>query len=823
MTCSACSSHVERAVKKVDGVKSVEVSLLTNSMTVSYEGTTPCAIISAVVGAGYTAELFSQKEQKKALPSDERKKDLSGRKKRIIASLVFLVPLFYISMGHMLGAPIPPFLSGAENSLAFAFTQLLLTIPICIINSNYFINGYKNLIKLSPNMDSLIALGASAALIYGIYSIYSIGFALGRADISAAHEFSMNLYFEGAGTILTLISVGKYLEARAKGKTTAAIEKLIDLAPKTVQVEKDGVVITVPLSELRVDDIVIVKAGESVGADGVIIEGSATLDQSAVTGESMGVEKSVGSRVIAASICKNGYFRMRVEKVGDDTTLSQIIKLVEDASATKAPIAKLADKISGIFVPVVIAAAIITAAVWLIIGAEVETALLCAISVLVISCPCALGLATPVAIMVGTGKGAENGVLIKSAEALETAHKLDVVVLDKTGTITMGKPSVTSVVAFGAEEREIVSIAASLEKQSSHPLAQAITDYAEEKGVEILQTVNFDAVFGRGISGVINERKVFAGNLTFMNDNGISTNKAQEAADTLAQSGATALYIARDKEVVGVIGVSDEPKPDASEAVAELEAQGIDVVMLSGDNEKTARAIAQKVGIKSVISDVLPQQKEEEIRRLQQKGKVVAMVGDGINDAPALARADVGIAIGAGTDIAIESADIVLMRGALCGVSSAVRLSKATIRNIRQNLFWAFFYNALCIPLAAGAFSGLLGWTLNPMFAAAAMSLSSFCVVTNALRLKLVRINSKSSQIQPIQEEKKMTKTVYIEGMMCGHCKAHVEKALGAIGGFDYEVSLENKCAVITSENEVSDETLTSAITEAGYEVTSIK
>lgn len=823
MTCSACSAHVEKAVSKLDGVKKAEVNLLTNSMVVEYDeaATSSAEIINSVESGGYTAELAEKKaEKKRSKPSDTRKNELHTRKIKLIWSIIFLVPLFYISMGHMLGAPLPSFLTGDENTLAFAFTQFLFTIPIVLINSNYFTNGFKNLIKRSPNMDTLIALGASAALVYGIYAIYGIGYSLGHGDAFSAMHFAMNLYFESAGTILTLISVGKYLEARAKGKTTEAIEKLLDLAPKTALVERDGAEKIIPAEELVNGDIVIVKAGESAAADGVIVEGSATLDQSAVTGESVGVEKTVGDKIIASSINKNGYFKMKAERVGDETTLAQIIRLVEDATSSKAPIAKLADKISGVFVPIVISAAVLTAAIWLIIGAGTETALSNAIAVLVISCPCALGLATPVAIMAGTGKGAENGILIKSAEALETAHKVNTVVMDKTGTITVGEPKVVAVHGLNTNEQKLMSIAASLEKQSSHPLADAINNYAEDNSTDILQVVEFNSTFGKGISGVINDEKYFAGNLALMNDFGINIAATGKIAEELADNGATPLFVSDSKQILGIIGVADEPKPDAVQAINELLKMNVEVVMLSGDNKRTAEAVAKKLGIRQVISEVLPQEKETQIRTLQEQGKVVAMVGDGINDAPALARADIGMAIGAGTDIAIDSADIVLMRSSLLDVSSAIRLSKATIRNIKENLFWAFFYNAIGIPLAAGAFSQLTGWTLNPMFAAAAMSLSSFCVVMNALRLKLFKIERSNKKIT--QEEKIMKKTIHIEGMMCGHCQAHVEKALNELDGVKAEVDLNKKCAVVTVSSDVSDATLTKAVVDAGYAVTGI-
>lgn len=849
MTCSACSAHVEKAVSKVEGVIKAEVNLLTNSMTVEYDSS-KCGrndIITAVEQGGYTASLPSIKKdsfEKRESPAEIRKKEFKVMKKRLIWSVIFLVPLFYISMGHMLGAPLPSIFLGAENAITFAFTQLLLVIPIIIINNHYFINGFRNLIKGSPNMDTLIALGSGAALVYGIFAIYRIGYGLGHGDHELAHSYMMNLYFESSGTILTLISVGKMLEARAKGKTSSAIEKLLDLAPKTATIERGGIEMTVSPEEIQKGDIVIVKAGESAAVDGVIVEGSGTLDQSAVTGESIGVEKTVGDNIIAASINKSGYFKMRAERVGDDTTLSQIIRLVEDATGSKAPIAKLADKISGIFVPVVITIALISGIIWFLCGEGFEVALSTAISVLVISCPCALGLATPVAIMAGTGKGAENGILMKSASALETAHKLNVVVMDKTGTITTGKPAVSVIeAAEGVSDRHVLTVAASLEKKSEHPLAEAILNCAEENKVTTLTADNFKSVFGKGVYADIGGKTCLAGNLAMLKDNGIEAGQWQSRADKLADGGATPLYIAENGRIIGLVGVADSVKPTAEAAVKELKAMGIEVVMLSGDNKRTSEAVGSKLGIDRVISEVLPQDKEQVIRNLQQEGKLTAMVGDGINDAPALARADVGMAIGAGTDIAIDSADIVLMKNSLLDVSGAVKLSKAVIRNIKENLFWAFFYNALCIPLAAGAFVPILNWHLDPMFGALAMSLSSFCVVMNALRLKLFKFRhdpvpeaqpaltvvsvpaaaEETAQINNNKGEIIMTKTMTVEGMSCGHCSASVEKALNAIEGVTAKVNLEAKTASIELSAEVSDEVLKKAVEDAGYEVTEIK
>ncbi len=849
MTCSACSAHVEKSVKKLNGVSKVEVNLLTNSMTVEYDGN-KCEqndIISAVEQGGYSASLPSSGSEKgtaeiRESPAELRKKEFRIMKKRLIWSLVFLIPLFYISMGHMMGAPLPDFFHGTENSLIFAFTQFILTIPIILINSHYFTNGFRNLIKGSPNMDTLIALGSGAALVYGIIAIYRIGYGLGHGDTALAESYMMNLYFESAGTILTLISVGKMLEARAKGKTSSAIEKLLDLAPKTAVVERGGTEITLSPEEILEGDTVIVKAGESVPVDGVIIDGHGTLDQSAVTGESIGVEKSEGDNVIAASINKSGYFKMRAERVGGDTTLAQIIRLVEDATGSKAPIAKLADKISGIFVPVVITIALASGAIWLFCGEGFEVALSHAISVLVISCPCALGLATPVAIMAGTGKGAENGILIKSAAALEIAHKINVAVMDKTGTVTTGKPSVTVIEgANNVSRRHILAVAASLEKKSEHPLAEAILSCAEENSVFPLSVSDFGAVFGKGVHGLVKGKPCLAGNAALMKDEGINIREWLELADQTADNGATPLYIAENGEIIGIIGVADTVKPTAEAAVKELKEMGIVSVMLSGDNKRTAEAVGKRLGFDRVISEVLPQDKENVIRKLQGEGKLTAMIGDGINDAPALARADVGMAIGAGTDIAIDSADIVLMKNSLLDVSGAIKLSRAVIKNIKENLFWAFFYNALCIPLAAGAFVPLLNWRLDPMFGALAMSLSSFCVVINALRLKLFKfkhtIVSESEaelhtalKLLPEEEETKqnkggniMNKTMTIEGMSCGHCSARVEKALNELAGVKAEVNLEEKTAFIELSDEVGDDVLKKAVEDAGYEVTGIK
>ena len=751
MSCSACSAAVEKSVKKLEGVEDVNVNLLSNSMTVHFDESIldDNGIISAVESAGYGASVFTHGAAAAAQKTvDPVQEELKSMRTRLIVSFAFWIPLMYLAMHHMLkewiGLPVPDMIKnafhGAENGIPFAFTQLLLLLPIVYVNRKYFQVGFKTLWKRSPNMDSLIAIGSTAAIAYGIFAIYKIGYALGAGDMAVVDHYLMDLYFESAGTILTLITLGKYLEARSKGKTSEAISKLMDLAPKTAEVLRDGKEVDIPVEQVRVGDIVLIRPGKSIPVDGVIVEGSSAVDQSALTGESIPVEKTVGDSVIAATLNKTGFFKMEAQKVGGDTTLAQIIELVEEASSSKAPIAKLADKISGVFVPVVIGIALLAAVVWLLLGQSFEFALSIAIAVLVISCPCALGLATPVAIMVGTGKGASNGILIKSAEALETAHTVSAVVLDKTGTITEGKPRVTDIVpAPGIQEQELLAAAASIEKPSEHPLAEAIVERAAELALELSPVGEFQAVSGRGILTSSGGEPYAAGNLALMQEQKVDTGLLQQQAEAFSEQGKTSLFFAKGGRLLGVIAVADVIKPTSRQAVRELTAMGIDVVMLTGDNKRTAEAIRRQMGINRVVAEVLPQDKEEEVRSIQESGKRVAMVGDGINDAPALARADVGIAIGAGTDIAIESADIVLMKSDLMDVVTAIQLSRATIRNIKENLFWAFFYNSIGIPLAAGVFYVLLGWKLNPMFAAAAMSLSSVCVVTNALRLKFFK------------------------------------------------------------------------------------
>lgn len=829
MTCSACSSRVEKCVSKLEGVEEVSVNLLTNSMQVKYKEDTidEGKIIEAVEKAGYGAAIHQGNQKKKEMIKVDAVEDaMHSMKQRLIVSFIFLIPLFYISMGHMMGLPIPAFLSGMENAIAYAFTQFLLCLPILYVNRKYYQVGFKTLAHGAPNMDSLIAIGSAAAMIYGIVAIYGIGYGLGVRDMALVERFHMDLYFESAATILTLITLGKYLEAKSKGKTSEAISKLMDLAPQTAFVSRNDREVEIPVEEVVLGDIVIVKPGAKVPVDGVILEGSTSLDEAAITGESIPVEKGVGDSVVGATINKSGSIKFRATRVGNDTTLAKIIQLVEDASASKAPIAKMADKIAGVFVPVVIVIAILASAYWLIQGQSIEFALSIGISVLVISCPCALGLATPVAIMVGTGKGAENGILIKSGEALETAHAIKCVVMDKTGTITEGKPQVTDVLPLHISRNELLDLALSLEKPSEHPLAEAIVAYSEKAGFNAQRADAFKAVFGKGVEAVIKGKHYLAGNQRMMEEAGHDCTEIVNQLNTLADDGKTPLIFADDQHILGILAVADVVKPTSREAIQRFQKQGIDVVMLTGDNKRTAEAIRSQLNINTVIAEVLPQDKERVISELQAKGQKVAMIGDGINDAPALARADVGIAIGAGTDVAIESADIVLMRSDLLDAVTAVRLSKAVIRNIKENLFWAFFYNSVGIPLAAGIFYTAFNLKLNPMFGAAAMSLSSVCVVSNALRLKFFKTDHTVVQTVSADEDKKQgeskMKTIKIEGMMCMHCVAHVEKALNEIDGVHAAVDLEKKQAVVTLDHEVSDDILKAAVINAGYKVESI-
>ena len=818
MTCSACSAHVEKSVKKLNGVKSVNVNLLQNNMHVDFDETAVSVddIINAVVSGGYGASVAGKKQEKKDNKIDN---EISNMKFRLIVSLVCLVPLMYISMGHMWGWPFLNVFHGAENGITFALTQMLLTLPIMYVNRKYYITGFKTLFHGAPNMDSLIAIGSGAAFVYGIIAIYCIGYGLGHGDKEFAHSYMMNLYFESAAMILALITLGKFLESRAKGKTSQAIEKLIDLSPKTAVVIRDGKEVTVGVDDVQIGEIVVVKAGQSVPLDGVIVEGNGAIDESAITGESIAVEKNVGDKVIGATINKSGYFKFKVEKIGEDTALSQIIHLVEEASASKAPIAKLADKVSGIFVPVVISIAVTTIIVWLLLGKDISFALSMGISVLVISCPCALGLATPTAIMVGTGKGAQYGILTKSAESLETAHQVDTVVLDKTGTITEGKPSVTDIAPVGISDKELLQIAASIEYLSEHPIAKAIVEKAN--GLELSDVADFEQIAGQGVKGSVDGKKVLAGNYKMMRENNIEVSEDE----VFAKDGKTSLYFAVDNKFVGIIAVADTIKATSRQAIEDMRNMGLDVIMLTGDNAVTANAIKNKLSLSSAVAEVLPSDKEDEVRKLQHNGHKVAMVGDGINDAPALTRADVGIAIGAGTDIAIESADIVLMKSDLQDVVTSIELSHSVIKNIKENLFWAFFYNALGIPIAAGVLYGIAGLKLNPMIAALAMSFSSVFVVSNALRLRFFK--PKCNNIKTVKNEKEnktMTKTIKINGMMCSHCTGRVGEVLNAIDGVSAEVSLDNGGqAVVTLAKDVSDDVLKKAVVDAGYEVVGIE
>lgn len=854
MTCAACSARVEKAVGRLPGVDKIAVNLLKNSMVVEYDETVldTQKIIGAVTEAGYGASLKEAVQQGKASKTmqasanDIARQEYEAVKKRLKLSLVFAVPLSYISMGHMMGWPLPEVFLGVENAMIFSLTLLLLVIPVVFINFKFFRVGFKTLFAASPNMDSLIAIGASASLVYGVYALYKIAYGFGHGDLALVHQFSMDLYFESAGMILTLITFGKFLEARAKGRTSDAITKLMDLAPKTAVVERDGAELEIPVEEVEKGDILVVRSGMSVPVDGVLTEGHAAVDESAITGESIPVEKETGSKVTGATVVKSGFFKMRADRVGEDTTLAQIVRLVDDATSSKPPIAKMADKVSGVFVPAVIGIALVTAAVWLLLGESFEFALSNAIAVLVISCPCALGLATPTAIMVGTGRGAASGVLIKSAEALETVHEVNTIVLDKTGTITQGEPGVTDVLySKSAGEALLVKTAASLEKYSEHPLAQAIVKYAEQKNVQLAPVTGFTQQAGRGIKGVMEGKGCFGGNRRMLEEAGLYDDNVKMLEEKLAAEGKTPLFFARDGILLGIIALADRVKPTSRAAIKEMKRMGLEVVMLTGDNARTAQAIQKEVGADRVVAEVLPQDKETEIRRLQQQGKKVAMVGDGINDAPALARADVGIAIGAGTDIAIESADLVLMKNDLLDVAGAVQLGHAVIRNIKQNLFWALFYNAICIPVAAGVFYPWLGIKLSPMLGALAMSFSSVFVVTNALRLRFFNPvyaadtsadapgaaahECRVEAVDILNTNKKervdtMKKVLDIEGMMCQHCVAHVTKALQGIAGVEaVEVSLENKNAAVTLAADVSDDALVKAVVDAGYEVKGVK
>ena len=874
MSCSACSSRVEKAVSKLDGMKKASVNLLTNSMQVDYdEGTLSSQdIIQAVIDAGYGATLSGENKKATAAsepsPSDLAKKDMKAMKHRLIWSILFLIPVMYIAMHHMLlewfGIPVPEAFQavfhGDENAITFAFTQFLLILPIMYLNRKYYINGFRTLFQGAPNMDTLVGMGSMAAAVYGVFAIFRMSWGMGHGDWALVSQYSTNLYFESAGMIVTLIDIGKYLEARAKGKTSTAIEKLMDLAPKQATVLRDGKETVIPVEELAVGDEMVIRPGESIPADGIISEGSTSIDEAAITGESIPVEKQQGDSVTSATINKTGFIHVRASRVGADTTISQIIKLVDEASASKAPIAKMADKISGIFVPVVMTIAVITGLVWyFLLGADAEFAFSTAISVLVISCPCALGLATPVAIMVGTGKGAENGILIKSGEALETAHAIDTVVMDKTGTITEGRPRVTDIWVRKGTEDQLLTLAASMEQGSEHPLAEAIMNYARDHHMIPHAVTNFKAIFGRGIEAVYNGQTYYAGNTRLMEEKGISSDAIQQRLNELADAGKTPLIFADAKEIIGIIAAADMEKASSAEAISLFGKMGIDVVMLTGDNQRTAEAIRKRLHIPQVIAGVLPQDKERHIAALQAQGHKVAMIGDGINDAPALAKADLGIAIGAGTDVAIESADAVLMRNDLLDAVSAVRLSKAVIRNIKENLFWAFFYNAICIPLAAGVLYPAFGIRLNPMIGAAAMSLSSFSVCMNALRLRFFKPDHQSHHVSRETLQSEPTHTVSaattdvvttqpaapaeiaeasdqtapvaahqyqltIDGMMCQHCVRTVTKALESLSGVTaVHVDLDSKSATVASSSVIPADDFKKVITTAGYTLLSEK
>ena len=873
MTCSACSSHVQRAVEKLEGSAEVQVNLLTNSMSVNYDEAFLSAdkIIEAVEKAGYGASLaeglknsssnkssadFTGKTSStRSFQNDAAKLERDRIKKRLILSLVFMIPLFYVSMGHMASLPIPHFLHGIENALVFSFTQFLLALPVLIINKKFFTGGFKAFLNKAPNMDSLVAVGSGAALIYGIFAIYKMAYGMGHGDMETVRLFAGDLYFESAAMILTLVTLGKFLEANAKGKTSQAITKLMNLKPKTALVIRNGNEEEIPVEEIVKGDLILIKPGFSIPVDGIIVEGSSSVDEAAITGESLPVEKTAGDKVVSASINLSGTFTFKAERVGDDTTLSQIIALVEEASASKAPVSKLADKISNYFVPAVIAIAVITLFVWLIAGEGFEFALSRAISVLVISCPCALGLATPTAIMAGTGKGARLGILIRSAEALETAHKTNTVVLDKTGTITQGRPDVIAIKKTeNFSEDEVLSFAYSLEVLSEHPLANAVIKQAKEKNLEALKIKDFKAEHGFGISGIeeASGLKIFAGNEKLFQKNNIEISHAKAEIDALAEKGATPLLIGvsggtsgnpsetdTGAKLIGIIAVADKIKEGSIESIAEFKAMGIKTIMLTGDNKKTANAIKAQTGVDDFAAELLPQNKKNEIEKLQQAGLKTAMIGDGINDAPALMTADVGIAIGNGTDIAIESADIILMNDNLQTAVDSIQLSRAVMRNIKENLFWALFYNSLCIPLAAGAFYPLFGIVLSPMIAAAAMSLSSVSVVSNALRLNYFKpkrkckisrdagsdssctANTESclTDKNKIKEKELMNTVLKVNGMQCQHCVSHVKEALTKISGVSAEIDLGAKTAVITHPESVAVADLKKAIEDAGYTV----
>ncbi len=831
MSCAACSARVEKAVNALDGVESCSVSLLTNSMGV--EGNvSPEAVIHAIEDAGYGASLKGANTaaaSSSAAADEDALKDRATPvlKHRLIASLGFLAVLMYVSMGHMWGAPLPAYIDPANNPVAFGLTQLLLAAAVMVINQKFFISGFKGLIHRAPNMDTLVALGSAASFIYSTAALYMMSHYQAQGLMHEAHALTHEFYFEGAAMILALITVGKMLEARSKGKTTDALKSLMKLAPKTATVIKNGAEVEVPIEQVQKGSIFVVRPGENVPVDGVILEGEAAVDESALTGESIPVDKAPGDLVSAATTNRSGFLKCEATRVGQDTTLSQIIQMVSDAAATKAPIAKIADKVSGVFVPTVITISVITIIVWMLLGQEFGFALARGISVLVISCPCALGLATPVAIMVGNGKGAKNGILFKTAVSLEETGKMETVVLDKTGTITKGQPAVTDILPTSGSEEDLLAMAAALESKSEHPLAKAIMDRAAEKQMTIQEAEQFKILPGNGLTAVLAGKTLLGGSLSYISSQISVPDEIKAKAEALAEQGKTPLLFACDGKLVGVIAVADVIREDSPEAIRELQNMGIRVVMLTGDNPRTANAIGKQAGVDEVIAGVLPDGKEATIRQLQRRGKV-AMVGDGINDAPALTRADIGIAIGAGADVAVDAADVVLMKSQLKDVPAAIRMSRATLRNIHENLFWAFFYNAIGIPLAAGAFIHLFGWELNPMFGAAAMSLSSFCVVSNALRLNLFdlydpkrdrKIHHKTHK----QEEQLMERTMHIEGMMCPHCEGRVKNTLEAIEQVESAVvSHQAGTAVVTLKSEISNDVLKEAVEKQGYPVTSI-
>lgn len=830
MSCAACSTRVEKAVTKLEGVTACSVSLLTNSMGVEGE-VAPETVIRAVEEAGYGASLKGAEKKQSVSEQEDALKDRETPllKKRLFSSIIFLIILMYISMGHMMwNWPLPVFFM--DNHVAMGLLQLLLTVIIMVINQKFFISGFKSLFHKAPNMDTLVALGSSAAFVYSTYALFAMTDAQVKGDMDAVMHYMHEFYFESAAMILTLITVGKMLEAHAKGKTTDALKGLMQLAPKTAVILKDGKEQEVSIEQVKKGDLFVVRPGKNIPVDGIIVEGSSAINESALTGESIPVDKEKGDDIFAATINQSGFLTCEATKVGEDTTLSKIIQMVSDAAATKAPIAKVADKVSGVFVPVVILLALVTIAVWLLAGESVGFSLARGISVLVISCPCALGLATPVAIMVGNGVGAKNGILFKTAESIEQTGKMDVIAFDKTGTITKGEPTVIDVIpGEGITEEALVEYAASLESKSEHPLASAIIQYAGEQNIQMDEVTEFTALPGNGLTAKQKGEQLFGGNQIWIQKQVTIADTILQKAEMLAKEGKTPLFFAKEKTFLGIIAVADVIKEDSARAVKQLQDMGLRVVMLTGDNENTAKAIGRQAGVDQVIADVLPEGKEQVVRQLQKQGKV-AMVGDGINDAPALTRADMGIAIGAGTDIAIDAADVVLMKSRLLDVPAAIRLSRATLKNIHENLFWAFFYNVIGIPLAAGIWIPIFGWKLNPMFGAAAMSLSSFCVVTNALRLNLCRLydtkkdRKRKQRNQKQQEDAIMTKTMKIEGMMCGHCEARVKKALEALPQVtEAEVSHKKGTAVVTLAEEISDAELTKTVEEQDYTVTSVQ